>query len=114
MADAFNPDDRAILKYRSGLIGLRLSTALLRLHVIFKAGFRPDQPRVPAGNPDGGQWTDEGLAPTLVQSRSPREAFELDSGDASSNNFDADEDVSSEGTIVRSTLAAAPSVIFHN
>lgn len=22
--------------------------------------YRPDQPRVPAGNPDGGQWTDEG------------------------------------------------------
>ena len=25
-----------------------------------KANFHPDQPRVPAGNPDGGQWTDEG------------------------------------------------------
>jgi hypothetical protein len=25
-----------------------------------KAGFNPDQPRVPAGNPDGGQWTSEG------------------------------------------------------
>ncbi len=25
-----------------------------------KAGFNPNQPRVPAGNPDGGQWTDEG------------------------------------------------------
>jgi hypothetical protein len=24
-----------------------------------KAGFNPDQPRVPAGNPDGGQWTSE-------------------------------------------------------
>lgn len=24
-----------------------------------KAGFRPDQPRVPAGNPEGGQWVDE-------------------------------------------------------
>ena len=24
-----------------------------------KAGFRPDQPRVPAGNSGGGQWTDE-------------------------------------------------------
>lgn len=32
----------------------RLVSALAR-----KAGFRPDQPRVPAGNPDGGQWTDE-------------------------------------------------------
>lgn len=27
--------------------------------LLAKAGFRPDQPRVPAGNPDGGQWTDD-------------------------------------------------------
>jgi len=27
-----------------------------------KAGFRPNQPRVPAGNSDGGQWVGEGLA----------------------------------------------------
>lgn len=26
----------------------------------FKANFDPSQPRVPAGNPDGGQWTSEG------------------------------------------------------
>ncbi|MGE0500193.1 MAG: hypothetical protein AB7O76_04570 [Rhizobiaceae bacterium] len=26
---------------------------------IRKAGFRPDQPRVPAGSPDGGRWTDD-------------------------------------------------------
>lgn len=26
----------------------------------FKAGFDPNQPRVPAGNPDGGQWTGGG------------------------------------------------------
>jgi len=25
-----------------------------------KAGFNPDQPRVPAGTPDGGQWTSDG------------------------------------------------------
>jgi hypothetical protein len=28
--------------------------------LLHKAGFRPDEPRVPAGNPDGGQWTEEG------------------------------------------------------
>ena len=26
----------------------------------FKAGFNPNQPRVPAGNPDGGEWTGSG------------------------------------------------------
>jgi hypothetical protein len=25
-----------------------------------KAGFNPDEPRVPAGNPQGGQWTTDG------------------------------------------------------
>jgi hypothetical protein len=28
--------------------------------LLHKAGFRPDEPRIPAGNPDGGQWTDGG------------------------------------------------------
>ena len=29
-----------------------------------KAGYNPDQPRVPTGNPDGGQWTSEGGDPS--------------------------------------------------
>lgn len=33
-----------------------MQTAVLRLSVALKAGFRPDQPRVPGGRPDGGQW----------------------------------------------------------
>jgi hypothetical protein len=36
-----------------------VSQAHLEL-LLQKAGFRPDEPRIPAGNPDGGQWTDEG------------------------------------------------------
>lgn len=32
-----------------------------------KAGFRPDQPRVPGGEPDGGQWTDgSGQTPRVI------------------------------------------------
>lgn len=55
----------------------RVSTALRRLHyqlaaarvvaaakrlaeLLGKANFDPNQPRVPRGNPDGGQWTGEG------------------------------------------------------
>ncbi|MCB1521931.1 MAG: hypothetical protein KDJ37_15350 [Hyphomicrobiaceae bacterium] len=30
------------------------------VQVAIKAGFNPGQPRVPAGNPDGGQWTSSG------------------------------------------------------
>ncbi|MGH6770082.1 MAG: hypothetical protein ACRECO_13790 [Xanthobacteraceae bacterium] len=33
---------------------------LLRLQCWRKANFNPNQPRLPAGNPDGGQWTSEG------------------------------------------------------
>jgi len=28
-----------------------------------KAGFNPNEPRVPAGNPDGGQWANDGRPP---------------------------------------------------
>src|SRR5262245_21655404 len=39
------------------LAALRLKLAIVRLYLVIKAGFNPDQPRVPAGNPEGGQWT---------------------------------------------------------
>jgi hypothetical protein len=34
-----------------------------------KAGFNPDEPRVPAGNPDGGQWTRESGSGTSNESQ---------------------------------------------
>lgn len=34
---------------------------LRQLERAVKAGFNPNQPRVPAGNPDGGQWIGTGL-----------------------------------------------------
>lgn len=43
------------------IIGHTLLTQAKRLRSLaVKAGFRPNQPRVPEGNPDGGQWIDEG------------------------------------------------------
>lgn len=44
------------LAYSNSYLRFEVRMLLLAL----KAGFRPDQPRVPAGTPDGGQWTDEG------------------------------------------------------
>jgi hypothetical protein len=40
---------------------LRFELALRRHDRALKYGYHPDQPRVPAGNPGGGQWTDEGV-----------------------------------------------------
>jgi hypothetical protein len=38
----------------------RVEIALKELReLLTKANFNPNQPRVPAGNPDGGQWTDD-------------------------------------------------------
>lgn len=45
-------------KIRAEAAALRVRSALLRLRT--KAGFDPNQPRVPAGNLEGGQWTDGG------------------------------------------------------
>lgn len=51
--------------------GLRVELSALAFWLRLKAGFRPDQPRVPKGEPDGGQWSDEGgsSSPTLVSGR---------------------------------------------
>lgn len=48
---------------------LQAEIKLLALHLRLKAGFRPDQPRVPAGNPDGGQWADGGGAVSRISGR---------------------------------------------
>lgn len=45
-------------KIRAEAAALRVRSALLRLRT--KAGFDPNQPRVPAGNPEGGQWASGG------------------------------------------------------
>lgn len=51
-------DPRLILNHR--LAGLAVEAKALALVLRLKAGFRPDQPRVPLGNPGGGRWTDTG------------------------------------------------------
>jgi hypothetical protein len=47
---------------KSNLLGrgtaeFMLQAAAIRLSLALKAGYRPQQPRVPRGNTDGGQWT---------------------------------------------------------
>jgi hypothetical protein len=39
------------------------------VQALINAGFNPDQPRVPAGSPDGGQWTSGGGSGGLNDSR---------------------------------------------
>ena len=39
---------------------------------LFKSGYDPNQPRVPAGNPEGGQWTTESVSPVASAPSEPR------------------------------------------
>jgi hypothetical protein len=48
-----------LLRLRSELLSLRAELKFRRFLWSLKAGFNPHQPRVPAGNPNGGQWTSE-------------------------------------------------------
>jgi hypothetical protein len=41
---------------------LKLELFFLKMELVAKAGFNPNQPRVPRGNPAGGQWTNGGGA----------------------------------------------------
>ncbi len=83
-----DPDIRRLMALRAGESGLlrlkwlaaatRFELAMLRydraLKLALKAGFDPNQPRVPRGNPDGGQWTSGGggSSGTGPSNRSPR------------------------------------------
>lgn len=77
---------RALAGIESGLLRLkwlraatRFELAMRRHDRALKAGFNPDQPRVPAGVPEGGQWTDDGGG---TGERRIRVAGELPTGDS--------------------------------
>jgi len=85
-----------------------------------KAGYDPDQPRVPAGNADGGQWTDDdttgeggGSGPsTAPQGQPPSAAVSVDYKVIKEPPKDAKVVIPSDGTPVRGgdppTLLIAP------
>lgn len=55
------PHERtALLRLRSDHAWLRVELAALRVRLALRRKYSADQPRVPAGNPDGGQWTGDG------------------------------------------------------
>jgi hypothetical protein len=53
-------DPEELARLRADLAGLFLVAAGLRTRRIVQK-YSADQPRVPAGNPDGGRWTDGGV-----------------------------------------------------
>jgi len=67
-ANRIGPDSRGEL--RRGFAVLRLHLAAARFALRIETRYDPNQPRVPAGNPDGGQWTRIGQR--VAQARGPR------------------------------------------
>lgn len=51
-------DEIVVSRSRWQLAALRIDLKLLRLALVLRA-YNPNQPRVPAGQPDAGQWTSE-------------------------------------------------------
>ncbi len=71
-------------RLRAGLAAARMRLAMLKLALALK--YSPYQPRVPAGSPDGGQWTDAGVGGGYVrvaENDSGPTATDRDVGDAS-------------------------------
>ncbi len=56
--DSLTPDE--LRRMRPDYYWLRFGYERWKREQASKANFNPNQPRVPAGNPDGGQWTDTG------------------------------------------------------
>lgn len=57
----------SITRLRWHLAAENVIESARRVALLLKANFDPNQPRVPAGNPDGGQWTRVGGSPGLPQ-----------------------------------------------
>lgn len=58
-------DRRGLAEFKRPIAEIRLDLAHLAL---LRKAYNPHQPRVPAGNPDGGQWTRD-IAVSLAQRR---------------------------------------------
>lgn len=52
-------DEIVVSRSRWQLASLRIDLKRLRFGLVLRA-YNPNQPRVPAGQPDAGQWTSEG------------------------------------------------------
>lgn len=63
------------LRYEHSWIELKLR--LLEWELALKAGYRPGQPRIPAGRPGGGQWTDgdNGVIPVAEIDRPGKDRY---------------------------------------
>jgi len=65
---------------RPRLDALRVLTAAARFQLAIKANFNPNQPRVPAGQPGGGQWTNgDGVTQLVADKPSPLRRLHPDS-----------------------------------
>src|SRR5262249_21194402 len=66
---------------------LRAMLRLMQLRrLLIQSKYSPDQPRVPAGNPDGGQWTTDDGAISAAASGMNSSTVLIDAGNASEDD----------------------------
>jgi hypothetical protein len=63
--------ERGVRRLRCDIADLKLQLALLRFGFRQSKAFDPNQPRVPAGNPDGGEWTSDGTTGPRIRLAGP-------------------------------------------
>ncbi len=70
---------------------------MARFDKLLKYNFDPDEPRVPAGNPDGGQWTNEGDDSANGSGARTRTGSEVTNQDIPSSESSGIEEVAYQG-----------------
>jgi hypothetical protein len=65
MSDAALNSASEVAMLRSLLAGLTLDLKLFKLRLALERSYSPEQPRIPAGQPAGGQWTREADIPPV-------------------------------------------------
>lgn len=82
--DRWDPYLQELLALKADILATQfIVRALILRETLRKANFDPNQPRSPAGSPNGGQWTREGGAPSSVLTGSlPQEGSEAPAGES--------------------------------
>jgi hypothetical protein len=97
----------ALRAVTGGLLRLRWLAAATRFELAMHRHMRalkynPDQPRVPRGNPDGGQWTETDANGNPVAQRRVRLAGDVPTNDPPRGAKGATEDIQRTGRMVES------------
>ncbi len=108
-----HPQFPGFARMRRELAFLRVTATHARWRSMVKAGFDPNQPRVPAGNSDGGQWTSTGSGrssgETIVRDKTGKEPWNsIVTARREDGSIARETVLSRDGSAIRSEFPASP------